>query len=282
MKRSSGTYLPKTTTADGQWRREHEADRAPDHRPERDGDQERGLRDAGTAGIEHRFEHHVREELEHDKEAGPEDRACPPLEDCQAQGKRQQSGDPRPNVWNEAEHGGDEPPEYCVGQADQQQPRTRFVPRQFAVRDVHDRLHQQITADSFASLIECQRRQRHPTAAHESDQPVGEAGALEDQEGARRAANPVAPSDGSHGRRRRGGPRDPNACRGSRPRGRGRSPPAFAPPAALPWLPARPSPGGVRSRRRDGDADVDDFLSDVGPVLRKRADEARTLDGDRP
>ena len=60
--------LAEHDKAHGQRRRHEQAERPPEPRPERHGREQRHLRDAGRPGIQHRFEHEIREQLEHDKQ----------------------------------------------------------------------------------------------------------------------------------------------------------------------------------------------------------------------
>ena len=72
--RETGHVLAEHDEAHGQRRCHQQPERSPQPRPERDGHEQRHLRHAGRPGIQHRFEHEIREQLE-DDEQGEDDRA---------------------------------------------------------------------------------------------------------------------------------------------------------------------------------------------------------------
>ena len=72
--------LAEHDEAHGQRCRHEQAERPPQPRPERHGREQRHLRDPGRPGIQHRFEHEIREQLEHDEQADHPERTGPALE----------------------------------------------------------------------------------------------------------------------------------------------------------------------------------------------------------
>ena len=69
-------------------RRQHETERSPQPRPEGDRDEQRHLRHACGAGVQHRFEDEVGEQLERDEKARDLERPRPSRQRCQREQNR--------------------------------------------------------------------------------------------------------------------------------------------------------------------------------------------------
>ena len=97
--------------ADGERRREHEADRPPEPGPEHRRDDQRDGRNAGVRAVEPRLHHVVQQQLQHDKKRDGEERHRPAAARQPAREAWEGRGDPRPDVRNEAQHGAKRAPE---------------------------------------------------------------------------------------------------------------------------------------------------------------------------
>ena len=114
--------LAEHDEAHGQRRRHQQAERPPQPRPERHGRQQRHLRDPGRPGIQHRLEHEIREELEHDKQADDPERSGPTIGGRQADQDRRACAEHGPDVRDESENRAERRPDQWVRHAEEVEP----------------------------------------------------------------------------------------------------------------------------------------------------------------
>jgi hypothetical protein len=93
-----------TVSGDGH----QQAERSPQPRPERDGDEQHHLRDADSPGIQRGFEHEIREDLEDNEQGKDDQRPRPTLEGCETdedrRSRREHGADVRDESQRRAQH----------------------------------------------------------------------------------------------------------------------------------------------------------------------------------
>src|SRR5690606_16593281 len=100
--------------ADGHWCREEQADGPPYPCPEYSRDEKREIGDARSGAVEPDLDDVVAHDLHHDEEQDRVDEGFPTRSDGRGEGDGEDRGDPGAEKRDEAEQGGEQPPEQGV------------------------------------------------------------------------------------------------------------------------------------------------------------------------
>ena len=187
--------LAEDNEAHGQRRCHQQPEWSPQPRPKRDGDEQHHLRHTDRAGIEHRLEYEIREQLQDDEQCDDDQWTCPPVQG----GETDQDRRPRPehgsDVRNESKRRTQHRPDQWVWNAEEVQSDED----RDAVQQTHKGLHQQLPADATSGLVECLRRRGELSLPDQSDQAIPQVAAFEQHEDDHRRDEPrraQRPDDG--------------------------------------------------------------------------------------
>ena len=170
--------LAEHDEAHGQRRCHQQPERPPQPRPERDGHEQHHLRHADRPGIQHRFEHEIREQLEDDEQGEDDQWTRPPLQGRETDEDRRAGREHGTDVRDESKRRTQRRPDQWVRDVEEVQSDED----RDAVQQTHKGLHQQLPADATSGLVECLRGRGELSLPDQPDQAIPQIAAFEQHE----------------------------------------------------------------------------------------------------
>ena len=161
-----------------QRRRQDEADRPPQRRPERGRNDDRDRGEAGAVPVDHRLDDMSDDRLDDEKQRGRPDQHRPAGVDGGRQGQGEQRRDDGADIGHEAKDGREDAPEHRARDANEPQARSDHD----AKGRIQGELHEEEATETACRVVERRGRLLQILRAGKLDEPIPEILALQENE----------------------------------------------------------------------------------------------------